>query len=249
MALDVSDPMKPRIVRCNEECSSCGKSHCTRDYCLPSDLAELAKGKILDSNVPGGIIPPSKSQSATSNEGSSREGTRSSYEEQDPHSPLTTIESDEVSALSDAENSVIGRWSRTDVSLPSSASSSPSPRSPDAKNRNSTAVRPAENGGPREVLDPGKRASGVYEKRPQLHTEQEQSQHPGSAHEIQQPVARDMGGKEERGGGSEPAPYKLHISEDDVSSGQERPSPYVPMAPFGGPGGRRRPRRPQSKTV
>ncbi|KAI1748706.1 hypothetical protein F4782DRAFT_345160 [Xylaria castorea] len=251
---DISDSMKPCIHactgRCNiEYCSLCDRSHCIRDYCLSSEDTEPAEDKTLDSNVPEGLIPLPEPKRAASNERSSREGTRSSYEEQARHSPPTTIESEEESRLSDTEiDPAIRRWSPTDIALPSSKSSSSStesPRSPDAKDRISTTACPAETE-PQEAPDLGKKVSEVYdEKRPRLQTEQEQSRHLGSAVEIRQLEAREKEAKEERWRESESAPYKSHVSNDSIaSSGQGHPSPYVPMAPFGGPGGRRRPRRP-----
>ncbi|KAI0451687.1 hypothetical protein F5B21DRAFT_486333 [Xylaria acuta] len=266
---------KPSVEHLAFEISECSLCNCSSDHCPFSEQAESAEDKALDSNVTRGLGLPSESRKASgSEEGSSHESRRSSHEEegegegeeQARHSPPTTIESEEQSAPSDKGIDsviIVGRWSRTDLGGPpsSKSSSSPStdsPRTPDdAKNRNSTTVRPAEFNGPREeeTPDSGKEVLGVDEKkrpqpRPRTEQEQEQSVHLESAHEIRQLEARDKGTKEERRRGSESAPRESHISDDgDASSGHERPSPYVPVAPFGGPGGRRRSRRPQSKTA
>ncbi|KAI0466740.1 hypothetical protein F4859DRAFT_526416 [Xylaria cf. heliscus] len=255
--LDMPDPMKPRVHPCDrccvhEYCTLCDASHCSRDCCLFKEQTTSTKDKTVDSNTPKRLSLLSDAERATSNEGSSREGTRSSSKEQARPSPTTTIESEEVSGLSDADiDSAIGRWSPTDPSLPSSKSSSPStagPGSPETKNWSSTAVHPAENGS-QEAPDLGQKVSDVPEKPPQPQTKQERSQHLGPAHEEKQRLeTRDKSPKEERWRGSGSPPSELHISDaHGASSGEEGPSPYVPMAPFGGPGGRRRPRRPQSK--
>ncbi|KAI1742698.1 hypothetical protein F4680DRAFT_24434 [Xylaria scruposa] len=238
--VDTSDPKKPpRLHECRrcsfEHCTSCHDEHCIRDYCTSKGTGP-AGNKILNGNVPGDSVPLSEPRRAISDERSNRGDIRSSHEEQTQRSLPTAIRDEEVSDLSDAEiDSVIGRWSRIDLTLPSSKSSSPStegPRSSDSKERNPTIVRAAET----EIQvapDLVKEVSKVHEERPRLQTEQEQSRHLGSTPEIQALEAQDKEVKEER--------WKISES---TSSRQERPSPYVPVPPFGGPGGRRRPRRP-----
>ncbi|TRX95747.1 hypothetical protein FHL15_003301 [Xylaria flabelliformis] len=249
-AVDTSDPMKPRFHQCREcsieHCKSCHRSHCIRDYCLLSEDLELVENKTLDSNAPGDSNPLSEPRRAISNEGSHQEGIRSSYEEQIRHSPPTDIH-EEISDLSDAElDPVMGRWSHTDA-LPSSKSSSPSeesPRSADSKERNPTIIRPAESE-IQEAPDLVRKVSEVYKERPGLQTEQEQSRHLDSALEIRPLETRNKEVNEKRSRESGSALYRSHLSNDgSESSEHDRPSPCVPMAPFGGPGGRRRPRRP-----
>ncbi|KAI0864907.1 hypothetical protein F4860DRAFT_383195 [Xylaria cubensis] len=247
-AVDTSDPIKPRFHQCRkcsiEHCKSCHQSHCIRDYCPPYEDLELVENKTLDSNALEESL--SKPRRAISNEGSHHDSIRSSYEEQTRHSPPTDIQ-EEISDLSEAEpDPVMGRWSHTDA-LPSSKSSSPSEESPisaESKARNPTIIRPAESE-IEEAPDLARKVSEVYEaERPRPLTKQEQSRL-DSALEIRPLEIRDKEVKEERLRESRSAPYRSHISDDDgASSEQERPSPYVPMAPFGGPGGRRRPRRP-----
>lgn len=198
--------------------------------------------------------PPSESERVISNDGNSLEGAHSPYMGQTRHSPPTTIENEEESGLSDVEiNSVVGRWNRADLALltlKTSIRGMGGPKSPDAEDRNSTAVRPAENR-LQEALGSGKKVPGVSEKPPDPQTEQQQNQHLESVHEeTRRPETRNKLPKEDRRrqpGSALPEPYIL--GDDDALSVQERPSPYVPMAPFGGPSGRRRPRRPQSKTA
>ncbi|KAI0186380.1 hypothetical protein EV127DRAFT_514405 [Xylaria flabelliformis] len=246
-AVDTSDPTKPRFHQCRkcsiEHCKSCHQSHCIRDYCPPYEDLELVENKTLDSNALEESL--SKPRRAISNEGSHHESIRSSYEEEIRHSPPTDIQ-EEISDLSEAEpDPVMGRWSHTDAP-PSSKSSSPSeasPRPAALKERNPTIIRPAESE-IQEAPDLVRKVSEVYEEPPRLQTEQEQSRHLDSALEIRPLEIRDKEVKEERSRESGSAPYRSHLSNDGSVSEEERPSPYVPMAPFGGPGGRRRPRRP-----
>ncbi|KAI0446204.1 hypothetical protein F4803DRAFT_58223 [Xylaria telfairii] len=251
-ALNISDPTKPRTCSCKSCCSLCDWSHCCYDGC--PERTTPTKEETLGSNVPAGLSPPSESERVISNEGKGPEGTRSFYEGQPRHSSPTTIENEEESGVSDVEiNSVVRRWSRADLALPSSKTSIPSmdkPRSPDAKVRDSTAVSPAENR-LQEALSSGKEVPDVLEKPPNTQPGQQQNQHLGSVHEEKRwPEIRNKLPKEERRGQSEPAPPEPYIlGDDDALSVQERPSPYVPIPPFGGPGGRRRPRRPHSKTA
>ncbi|TGJ77562.1 hypothetical protein E0Z10_g10708 [Xylaria hypoxylon] len=221
--LDISDPMKPRIHKASP-----------------------------DSNALRGPTPPPEPKKTVDNAGSSRKDGRFSPEEKIQYSLPAPTESEESeeSVLSEHE---IDHWSGTNLALPSSKSTSPSsggPRSPEAKRRDSVAVRPAGKRR-RKIADSSKGGLGVPEKQPQHQPEQEQRQQLGSVQGQQPPDVLDKRPKEERRRQSSSTMHESYVSDRDASSREERhnPSLSVPVAPLGGPSGRRRPRRPRPQTM
>ncbi|KAI3342325.1 hypothetical protein F4824DRAFT_197623 [Ustulina deusta] len=238
--LDISDPMKPRIHPCNNDCA--------HDQCPFSEKPESKEDKTSpNNNAPRGVSPPSAPQKAGSSAGSSHEDTRASPEEQVRYSLPAPTESEQGSALSErAIDSLVGH---SDFDFPSSKSSSPSTRdhgSPAAKRQDSKAVRPAENG----VRETQEERKGAPEKQPQARSQSrvEREQGRGSGQEGRPRDVLEQQPKE--GQRKQPgfAAYGPHSSDDrGASSREERPA--GPEPPSRGPSGRRRPRRPRPKTM
>ncbi|KAI0098907.1 hypothetical protein GGR51DRAFT_417470 [Nemania sp. FL0031] len=251
-SLDNSDPNQPRIHRCTySHCSLCGGTHCGHKPCKVLEQTTLMEEK-PPNDTPLGSSPPESKKSITG-AASSREDATSPQGVLAQHSPALTVESEEQSGQSDkATGSPKNGSSRTSLASPSSKSSSPSTegsRSPHAKDRDSRSAQVVTNEA-QEMPDPSKGASGVStterqsqpESRPEPDLDDRRSVQ-GGQRKLE---GRELWAKEEqrRRRRSRPVSYQSHVS-DDSDTGSGNPSPYVPVPPFGGPGSRRRPRRPR----
>lgn len=226
--------MRPQIHPCNRRthvnCSLCGEMHCPKNLCPPNEQTTTPIVGSRNSHV----------------------DTSSYLETPAQHSPSTTMESEEQIDQSERGRvSPKNGWSRTSLAPQSSKSSNPTTegsRLPDAKNQDSIISAHTVADTVEEIPDPGKCVPHVPEEKqtqPQPKARLEQVDHKivrEGPRWLEDPEIRT---KEERRR-SDSASYESRIS-DDSDSMSGKPSPYRPVPPFGGPGSRRRPRRPRPK--
>ncbi|KAI1284018.1 hypothetical protein F5Y07DRAFT_97314 [Xylaria sp. FL0933] len=207
-------------------------------------------------NIPPAVSPlPSEPQTARN---STENLTRFPPAAEETHYTLPApTESEDNSGVSDSDREMEGpHWSRNDLALPSSKSSSPSTHGQGGyrrRRRSSTAVRPVENGAellkgvsdisgekPQKKGDGQDRSQTGREQRGDLgyETQRRRRQRLDGLNDLdKRPVE---GGQRQRQPGSA-VPRTL---EDREVSWGEGPSLYMPETPSRGPSGRRRPRRP-----
>ncbi|GAW18571.1 hypothetical protein ANO14919_080490 [Xylariales sp. No.14919] len=211
------------------------------------------KASLASKAPPGGTPPPEPNKAVNDTGASHKDGVFSPEENVQYSLPAPT-----ESEPSDKEiESGRGHWSHTDLALPSSKSTSPSsggPRSPEARHRNSIAMRPMERRR-RRTSESSKGVPDGLKKQPQPQpqhqAEQEQHQRLGSDHGQQPLDVLDKQPRDERRRQSDSTTHEPHISDDDAQSGAEHASssPHRSVGPSRGPSGRRRPRRPQPQTM
>lgn len=218
--------MKPRIHSCNRRCthgrcSSCKTSHCLLGTCPYSEKTASKDGK--------GTPSSQRHRDRELNTSSESKEARGQH-----RPPSTTVESE---CSSPSGRNGTSRTSPARLSSKSSSSSTrgPTPVSPaTAKKRDATAIRAAEEDD--RGRDIPEEVAGRLETQSRPDREREQ-----------RPVQGGQGGTEARDKRprTDAASGESLVSDDGDSDGSRQPSPYVPMAPFGGPGSRRRPRRPR----
>lgn len=95
----------------------------------------------------------------------------------------------------------------------------------------------------RAASDSNERGVDVPQQKPQLKQEQRQQ---GSQSQEEQRLPYSIGERLMEQRHSVPPSTTSEDPDDSDGSFEGLPGPYVPMPPFGGPGGRRRPPRPRT---